>query len=82
MVQENGAWLLQLGRGDLACEAGVADDQVAVRGQRAAAALAVQVGKDERRHRLAVHTFGLGCGERPLDQRFDVVEAVVRRASQ
>ena len=68
--------------GDLAGEPRVADDQVAVRRERAPAALAVQVGEDERRHALAVHALGRRCRERLLDQRLDVVEALVRRAAE
>src|SRR5581483_4492544 len=66
------------GRGDLAGEPRVADDQLAIRAQRLAAALRVQVGEHERRHRLAVHTLRVGVAQCLLDQRLDVVEALVR----
>ena len=50
--------------------------------QRAAAALAVEPREHERRHRLAVHAGRVRLGERLLDQRLDVVEALVRRAAE
>ena len=52
-------------RRDLAGEAGVADDQVAVRAQRAAAALAVEIREHERRHRLAVDALRRGRRRAP-----------------
>ena len=68
--------------GDLAREARVRDDQVTVRGERPAARLAVQVREHERRHRLAVHALRVGRRERLLDQRLDVVEALVGRPAE
>src|SRR5205823_14317991 len=56
--------------------------EVAVRAQRATAALAMEEGEDVRRHGLARDAFGVRLAERLLDQRFDVVERVVRRAAE
>ena len=38
-----------------------------------------RIGEDERRHGLPVHALGRRVGERALDQRLDVVEALVGR---
>ena len=64
---------------DLAREPRVLRDQVAVRLQRSAAALAVEVGEDERRHRLARDAFASRGAQRVLDQRLDVLERSIRR---
>ena len=42
----------------------------------------MEVGEDERRHLLAGDALLVRLGERPLDQRLDVVEAVRRRAGR
>ena len=62
--------------------AGVRGDERAVGGERPAAASLVEERKDERRHRLAGHAARRGLGERLLDQRLDVVEALVRRPGE
>src|SRR5205823_14938548 len=67
---------------DLPRKARVLCDEILVRALRAPAALAMEIGDDERRRRLAVHA-RLECGgERGLDQRLDVVERLVRRAAE
>src|SRR5581483_8516848 len=65
---------------DLAREPRVLRDEGLVRALRAAAALAMQVREDVRRHRLARHALLARCAERPLDQRLDVLQRLVRRA--
>ena len=42
----------------------------------------MQVGEDERRHLLPRDTLLVRVGERPLDQRLDVVEAVLGGAAE
>ena len=48
----------------------------------APAARRVQAREHERRHRTAAHAGRGGLGERLLDQRLDVVEALVGRAAE
>src|ERR687895_2064613 len=71
-----------IGDGHLRGQLGVRGDKLAVRGERAATGLAVQVGEAERRHRLPFDALRAGGGEGALDQRLDVVEALVRGSRQ
>src|SRR5215211_5987152 len=64
---------------DLGGELRVRDDEGTVRGERPAAASLVQEREHERRHRLAANALPLGLAQRLLDERLDVVEALVRR---
>ena len=63
--------------GDFCREAGVRDDELAVRCECSAAAVLVQVRQDERRHGLPVTPLRAAACQGFLDQRFDVVETVV-----
>ena len=76
------AWPVRIGSCDLGCQAGVGDDQLAVRGQGAALAAFVQECQDEGSHRLACHVASCGGGERLLEQRLDVLQARVRRTRE
>src|SRR5439155_17585892 len=67
---------------DLAGEPRVPGDELPVRALRPPAALAVQIGEDERRHRLPADTLVVRGAERLLDQRLDVVERLVGWAAE
>ena len=71
-----------IGDGHLRGEAGVRGDQLAVRGERASAGLAVQVREHEGVTAWPEMPWTLRLGERPLDQRLDVVEAVLGGAPE
>src|SRR5215210_4547903 len=57
---------------DVRGEPRIADDQLPVHLERAAAAFLVQEGEHERRHRLAAHPALGGERQRLLDERLDV----------
>src|SRR5262245_38918271 len=70
-----------VGGGDLAGEAGVGRDQVAVDAERVATALLVQVRQHERRHGLSFDVAAAGLRHARLDEWLDV-EALRRRLGE
>ena len=71
-----------IGDGDLGREPGVRDHELAVDAERSAAASLVQASEDERRHRRPGDALLVCRGERFLDQRLDVVDALRRRLDE
>ena len=68
--------------GDLAGEAGIGDDEIAVDAARLATGMLVQVREDERGDGLTGHALARGSSHRLLDQRGDIEALVGRPADE